>query len=95
MSDPTDFVALATHAGTGVAGAGVVGAFLKWVAGKEAQEVSTRLALMEQKLEQILASQTRHESFGERLALAEAKAIRAHERIDELRDRFDGRKKRT
>lgn len=94
MSDPTDLVTLATHGGVGLASAGGVGAFLKWVAGKEAQEVSTRLALMEQKLEQILMSQQRHESFGERLALAEAKALRAHERIDELRDQIDGRKRR-
>lgn len=83
MSDPTDIAAIATHGGAGLAGAGVVGAFLKWLQGRESVEMATRLALIEQKLDQLVDVGRRGESFGERLALVEQSLKRAHERIDE------------
>ncbi len=71
MSDPVDILSLASHGGTALVGAGGVGAFMRWVSGKEAEAVSTRLALMEQKLDQLVTSAGKHETTGERVALVE------------------------
>ncbi len=81
MSDDV-LAEVAKIGGPAVLGAGGVGAFLRWIAGKEAQEVSTRLALMEQKLDQLVTSSLKHESNGERVAVLE-------QGFETLRDRMD------
>ncbi len=88
MADPLDITSLATHSVAAVGGAGGIGALMRWLAGREAQEMTTRLALIEQKLDQLVDVGRKHEAYGERLALVEAKALRAHERADELRDQL-------
>lgn len=90
MSDPLDPVALATHGVTALVGGGSVGAFMRWVSGREAEAVSTRLALMEQKLDQLVAGATKADSMREDLALLKQTVQALHERVD----RLDGRKRR-
>lgn len=72
------------HVGSGVGGAGLLGIFLKWAWGREQSEVSTRLAVIEQQLSQIVSSLAKTEAHGERLALLEGAVKTAHERIDAL-----------
>ncbi len=80
-------MALATHGGVGLAGAGGVGAFMRWMQGREALNVATQLALMSQKIDQLMAQSEKHETMAERLALVEQKAAAAHSRIDDLQSR--------
>ena len=82
--DPTD---LATHGGTGVAAAGIVAGFMRWLAGKEAGEVATKLALLEQKLDALGKVMEKHADLGERVALLEASVKAAHERLDGKRSK--------
>lgn len=82
MNDPLDIATLATHGGTAVLGAGGVGALMRWLSGRESQEVATRLALMEQKLDQLVAAADKHDGMGERLALLEQSVRVLHERVD-------------
>jgi len=84
VSEPTDIAALATHLGGAGGAAGVATLLMRWFAGKEATEVATRLALMEQKLDQLVASLLKHEGLGERVALIEASVTAVHERLDGL-----------
>ena len=84
MSDPLDVTVLASHGIPAVASAGGVAAFMRWLAGKEAQEVSTKLALMAQKLDQLVESATKHEKNGERIALLEQSVRNLNDRVDAL-----------
>ena len=86
MSDPLDIANIATHGGTAILGAGGVGAFMRWLSGKEAQEVSTQLALMAQKIDQLVMAAAKTEGLGERVALLEAAVKAAHERLDRRED---------
>lgn len=82
MADPGDYIAIATHAGSGVGGAGIVAALMRWVAGKEAGELRTEMALMRQKLDDVAKVLEKHADLGERVALLEASVKAAHERLD-------------
>lgn len=62
---------LAKIAGPAVIGSGGVAAFMRWVQGKDAQNVATQLALMRQQLDHLAASFAKHENIGERMALLE------------------------
>ncbi len=85
MSDPLDVTAIVTHpATTGILGASGVGALMRWLQGKEAASVSTKLALMEQKLDQLVASSTLRAKDGERIALLEQAVRNINDRIDAL-----------
>lgn len=76
---------LVTQAGGAAGAAAIVGAFMRWLHGREAAKAETTLALLVQKVDQIAESQRKHDGFGERLALVEQTAKRAHERQDEAR----------
>ena len=82
MTDELDLVKLGTHAATGMGGAGVVAAFMRWVAGRESQEVATRLALIEQKLDMLMKESAKHDGLSERVALMEASLRAVHDRLD-------------
>ena len=76
---------LVTQAGGAAGAATLVGAFMRWLHGREAAKAETTLALLVQKVDQIAESQKKHDGFGERLALVEQSAKRAHEREDETK----------
>lgn len=90
MSDPTtatDLTNLVTTGATGLGSAGAVGLMVRWLFGRQQAEVSTRLAVIEQQLTQLVAAAQKHDGLGERVALLEASMKAAHERLD-------GRKRR-
>jgi hypothetical protein len=76
---------LVTQAGGAAGAATLVGAFMRWLHGREAAKAETTLALLVQKVDQIADSQKKHDGFGERLALVEQTAKRGHERVDEFK----------
>lgn len=73
---------LGKHVGSGVGGAGLVGFAMRFLWGKEQTETATRLALIEEKLTRLLEAQTKHDGYGERLALVEQSLKAVHERLD-------------
>lgn len=84
MSDPIDIAGLASHGGTAILGAGGVGALMRWLSGKEAQAVSTQLALMEQKIDQLVAGSEKADSMREDVALLKQTVKALHERVDRV-----------
>lgn len=87
MSDDVDLVKMGTHAFTGVGGGGLVAFLMRMFASKEAQEVSTRLALIEQRLADMTSALVKHGDMGERVALLEQSVKALHERLDGKRRR--------
>lgn len=65
-------------------GAGGVGAFMRWVSGKEAQETNTRLALLEQKIDQLVGSSAKADELRETVALLKQTVTALHERLDRI-----------
>ena len=84
MSDPVDMLGLATHGATGIGSGGVAVFLMRALLGRETTEVSTRLAVIEQQLAQLVASAAKHDGLGERVALLEASLRAYHERMDGL-----------
>lgn len=84
MSEPLDMM---TTAGTALGSSGLVAGFMRWIAGREAQEVATRLAVMEEQLKTLVQALNKHGDLGERMALVEQSLKAVH-------DRMDGRRKR-
>lgn len=82
MSDPTDLQAIGTHTGVGALAAAITTAVARVFAGRESQEVATRLALIEQKLDDIRKDSEKHDGMSERLALLERDVHAMHERLD-------------
>lgn len=85
MGDPDtsdQLIRAATHVAAGGGGAGLVAWLSRLFQAKEAQEVSTRLALIEQALTNIASDLKKHEGLGERLALAEQALKALHSRMD-------------
>lgn len=82
MSEPTDLATIATHLGGAGGAAAIATALMRWLAGKEATEVATRLALLEAKLDEALKALSKHEAIGERVALLEQSVKAIHERLD-------------
>lgn len=82
MSDPTDLANIATHGGVAVAASGGVGAFMKWLQGREAESVRTELALLRQELTGLAKTLEKHADLGERVALLERDIKAMHERLD-------------
>lgn len=81
MSDDL-LVEIGKHSVTGLGAGGLIAGLMRWLEGKKAeerreleqrraQEMGTRLALIEQKLDALVLSSSRHESIGERVALLE------------------------
>lgn len=81
MSDPADLVATV---GGPVGAAATVAAVMRWLAGKDAAEVSTRLALMEQKLDQLVAGSEKADSMREDVALLKQTVKALHDRVDRV-----------
>jgi len=79
MSDPLDVV---TTAGTAIGSSGIVAGFMRWIAGREAAEVATRLAVIEEQLKQLTSTLAKHGEMGERVALLEQAVKAVHERLD-------------
>ena len=73
-----------THGATTLAGAGGVGALMRWLAGKESEQVATRLALMEQKLDQLVAASEKTASLAERVIEARRGPLVAGQALDLL-----------
>lgn len=73
---------MATTAGTAIGSSGLVAAFMRWVAGREAGQVATRLAVIEEQLKTLTAALDRHGELGERVALLEQSVKAVHERLD-------------
>lgn len=82
MSDPTDLASIATHGGVAVAASGGMGAFMRWIQGREAESVRTELALLRQELNALTKIMEKHSDLGERVALIERDVIALHERMD-------------
>ena len=87
MSDPTDMATLATTGGAAVSSSALVAAFMRWLSGREAAEVRTQLALVQQKLDQVAQTLEKHADLGERVALLEASVKALHARLDGKRGR--------
>ncbi len=77
-----DIVTAVTHVGTGLGGAGAVGMLMKWLQGKEAARMETTLAVLMEKVDQLVKSHEKNEGLAERIALAEQSIKAAHERLD-------------
>jgi len=71
VSDPYSVDELAKVAGPVVLGSGGVAALMRWFAGKEAQALSTQIALMSAKIDALVISSAKHDTIGERVALLE------------------------
>ncbi len=84
MADLLAIDELVKVGGPAIVGSTGVAAFMRWVQGKDAQNVATQLALMRQQLDQLVASAAKHETAGERIALLEQDVKALHERVDAL-----------
>lgn len=83
MSDELDLIATGTNLVTGAGGATLVGALMRWLHGRDQAKAETTLAVLVEKVNQIAELQKKHDTYGERLALVEQSAKRAHERLDQ------------
>lgn len=77
-----DLASAATHGGAALAASGGVAAFMRWLAGKEAQSVATELALLRNDVTALTKLMEKHADLGERVALLERDVKAAHERLD-------------
>ena len=83
MPDPISAMDVITHPGTVAGGSGItVAAIFRWLQGREARELSTQIALMQQKLDAMAVAMEKHSGMGERLALAEQSLKALHSRMD-------------
>lgn len=96
MSDPTDptLINIGTHTGVGALAAALTTAVSRFFTGREAaeaakasQEVSTRLAVIEEQLKTLTSGLGKHAELGERVALLEQSTKALHERLDGKRGR--------
>lgn len=70
------------HALSSGGSVGLFALFTRWIEGKRAEEMNTRLALMGQKLDQLVASSAKYEDTGKLAAQLE-------QRLDALKERLD------
>jgi len=82
VSDGTDLMSLGTHGGVGALAAAITTAVSRIFAGKEAQAVTTKLAVIEEQLKNLTAAIEKHGELGERVALLEQSVKALHERFD-------------
>lgn len=87
MSDPIDIASLATHGGTGIAGATMVGAFMRWLAGKEANAAREEFILLRQDVKRLIEDVGEHKKvFAD--VVTTMNAVKAlGEKFDELKHR--------
>lgn len=73
MSDPTNITDLIITGGTGIGSAGMMGMFFKFLMGKQSSEVTTKLAVIEEQLKQLVAAVAKHDDLSDRLTKLETK----------------------
>jgi hypothetical protein len=71
VNDPT-LADLAITGGTGLGSATAVGLLFKFLLGKQSIEVTTKLAVIEEQLKQLVAAVAKHDDLSERLTKLEA-----------------------
>ncbi len=97
MSDPTDIMTLATHGGAGVAGAGFVGAFMRWIAGKEAAEAREEFIGLRHDVRTLLENMKEHRQVFESVVEMKSSLKALHTRLDEFErrvERIEGKRRR-
>ena len=87
MSDPTDMMALATHGGAGVAGAGLVGAFMRWLAGREAAEARDEFVGLRHDVKSLISDMQEHKAAFRSVVITEEAVKAMHKRFDALESR--------
>lgn len=87
MSDGLDSLTIGTSGGVGVLAAAITASISRFFAGKEAQGVATKLAVIEEQLKTLTSELKRHGEIGERVALLEQSVKALHERFDGKRGR--------
>lgn len=85
MDGLPDIGSVLTSTGSALGGAGLIGAFMRWAKSKEAEAVTTDLALIKQQLAQLVESSRKHEGMAERVALLEQSVRALHDRLDGVR----------
>ncbi len=84
-ADPEGLMSIVTHpAATGVGAGGAVAVLLRWLASKETQEVSTRLALIDERLMNIGKKLDKYEDLAERVGNLKSAVKALHERVDRI-----------
>jgi nitrate/nitrite transporter NarK len=71
VSDPTDLTNIGVTGGAGALGATLVGLLLRAIIGKQGEEVATKLAVIEAKLETLIANVEKHDNLADRITKLE------------------------
>ncbi len=85
MSDPADSMGgIAEHVGLAGGPAVILGIIQRWFHSAAQNKLETTLAVLVAKVDEIAKAQAKHDSYGERLALAEQSVKACHDRLDGL-----------